>query len=96
MEAEDLHDVIEAMRDHLHELVSRSIALTDPRVVAVSQRLDKLLSQAQYMKKYRSIRFAYRVKMHNWILRRWFRHEQPGYIGKKKVKSSRIPVISGR
>lgn len=97
MEAEGLHHVIETMRERLYDLVSQPIPLTDPRVVALSQRLDKLLSQAQELKASRSkIRFACRVRMHNWILRRWFRCGQPSLLGRKRTKADQIPFLSSQ
>lgn len=96
MEVEEMFAAIEILRRNLYDLVNRSVRLTDPQVVELSQKLDKLLSRAQELKKERPlIHCHYHLSLHNWALKRSMRNRRRStgmIVGKKRTTVQKQPM----
>ena len=63
---------IEKLRKQLNGYANLETCLTNPRVVELSHRLDRLISRAQYLKNMRrKVRCSRRFTSRQWILRRY-------------------------
>lgn len=73
MNSVGLEEMIERLRKQLYDRVNDLEQLTHPRVVELSQRLDKLVFKVQRVKYgARTIRCSYKFVSQNWVLRRCF------------------------